>query len=173
MTGASARMGYRGVWKMECYRMGRLIWTEEFPNIVTNEGLDHALDVLMGATSKDATWYIGLIRDDSWTAVAAGDTAAQINGSNGWQEADEYDEAVRQTCTFAAASSQSITNSASPAVFTMSDTETIKGCLLANTSTKQGTSGVLFSCAVFTAGDRDVVDNDVLNVTYTLTSADA
>ncbi len=167
------KMGFRGIWKMECFRKGRLIWTEVFPNLVTNEGLDHALDVVMGATSADANWYVGLIRDDSWSAVAAGDTAAQIDGSNGWQEGDEYDEAVRQTISFAAASSQSITNSASPSVFTISGTETMKGCLLANTSTKSGTSGVLFSCAVFTGGDRDVVDNDVLNVTYTLTAADA
>jgi hypothetical protein len=60
-----------------------------------------------------------------------------------------------------------ITNSASPASFTISGAGgTVAGAFLCTVAS--GTSGVLFSESDFQApGDRVVVSGDTLNVTYT------
>ncbi|GAH04052.1 unnamed protein product, partial [marine sediment metagenome] len=48
----------KGVFEVECYRKGKLIWVEKVENIITNEGLNHILDsVLHGAGENIATWY--------------------------------------------------------------------------------------------------------------------
>jgi hypothetical protein len=61
-----------------------------------------------------------------------------------------------------------ITNSASPAAFTINGTTTVGGAFLISNSTKGGTTGTLFSAADFASpGDRSVANGDTLNVTYT------
>jgi len=61
-----------------------------------------------------------------------------------------------------------ITNSASPASFSINATATIGGAFLISNNTKGGTTGTLFSAADFQSpGDRSVVSGDTLNVTYT------
>lgn len=166
----------RSIYRFECFRQGRLLWVEEVPNIVVNEGLDDLLDKYFKGSSYTAAWYVGLIDNANFTALAAGDTAAEItndaSGSNQWQEAGDYDEASRQTLTLGSVSSQSVDNSASKAAFTMSGTVTIKGAFVISDNTKEGTTGVLYGAAAFTSA-RAVQDDDVLNVTVTLTSASA
>lgn len=103
------------------------------------------------------------------------DTAAKINTSinfpttNGWQETTAYDESVRQTLTLGSVSGQSVSNTASKAVFTISATKTISGAFLITNSTKGGTSGIIMGAAFFSTA-RDVLDDDTLNVTVTLTA---
>lgn len=121
------------------------------------EGLNHTLDQI-------GTLYIGLIRDDSYTDLgAAGDTLASHGN---WEEADEY-AGTRATMTVVAAAGGAITNSASPATFTMNDTETIKGFFVCTVAS--GSSGTLIGTVLFTGGDVDVVSGSVLTVTPTLT----
>jgi len=132
---------------------------------MTNEGLNHALDVVCHGSSQVSPWYIGLIRDDNYTGLSAGDTLASHSG---WEEADEYD-GDRKEWTEGAASSQSITN-ASSVDFSMNDTETIKGCFLA--SAASGTSGTLLCTALFSGGDQTVANGDTLKVTFTLNASD-
>jgi hypothetical protein len=64
-----------------------------------------------------------------------------------------------------------VTNSASPAVFNINASATVGGAFLTSNNTKSGTTGVLFSAADFTSGDRSVITGDILNVTYTLSLA--
>lgn len=103
------------------------------------------------------------------------DTAAKINTTvnfpttNGWQEMTSYDESPRQTLTLGSVSSQSVSNTASKAVFTISATKTVAGAFLVTNSTKGGTSGIIMGAAFFSTA-RDVLDNDTLNVTVTLTA---
>jgi hypothetical protein len=85
-----------------------------------------------------------------------------------------YDEAARQTWTDGGVSSQSVSNSASPATFTIStDGTTVGGLFLTSVSTKGGTTGTLYAAGAFSAGDKSLDDNDTLDVTATFTQAAA
>ncbi|MEJ0015713.1 MAG: hypothetical protein WDN25_03955 [Acetobacteraceae bacterium] len=147
--------------------VGRLRWQEDVHNLVTTEGKNDLLTKYLKASSYTAAWYAGLVSGSSPT-LAAGDTAAQIGGSNGWTEFTAYSESVRQTATYGSASAGSIDNSASKAVFSINGGGTVGGAFLVSTSTKSGTSGVLFGEAAFGTA-RTVVSGDTLSVTLTNT----
>jgi len=159
----------RGTFIAECFRDGQLIWTDKTHNLVTTEGLDRILNVMFHGETQTATWYCGLIESD--TNPAAGMTYDVPV----FTESTAYDEAARPAYVEAASSSGSMTNSANKAVFTISDTKTIYGAAIFSISTKGdhtgGANNVLYNYAKFSSG-RAVVDNDVINLTYTLTSAD-
>ena len=82
-----------------------------------------------------------------------------------------YSNATRVAATFATATTANpsvVTNSASPATFTINATATVGGAFLTSGSAKSGTTGTLFSAADFASpGDRSVVSGDILSVTYT------
>jgi len=152
-----------------CYdKHGNFRWEVESHNLVVNEGLDHALDVLFHGDSAFGTWYVGLF--ESNTTILATHTYAVP----GFTESIAYDEAARQEYVEAAASSQSITNSANRAVFTMDATKTIYGAFLSSFATKGNTAeaGAVMFCAAQFTNAKAVNDDDTLEVTYTLGSAD-
>jgi len=163
------RARFGGVFNVKCLREGNLIWEETTHNIVTTEGLNRILDVMFHATTQTATWYAGLVETD--TAEAAGMTYDVPV----FTETVSYDEATRPEWTEGASAAGSMTN-ASAVVFTISATKTMYGAALFSLDTKgdhtQGANNVLYCYAKFSAG-RAVVDNDVINLTYTLTAADA
>lgn len=171
--GVSAGIGFISTWKFECfeYAGGPRLWVVEERNLTTNEGLNDALSKYFKGSSYTASFFVGLVDNASFTAFAAGDTAAQINGSNGWIELTAYSESVRQTLTLGSVASQSVDNTGSPAVFTANATKTIKGGFVVTNSTKGGTSGVLYCEAAFTGGNQPVVSGNVVNVTVTLTAS--
>jgi len=79
-----------------------------------------------------------------------------------------YDEATRVAYVEAAASSQSITNSASKADFTSSsDTQSVWGAGLISVSTKSAVTGSLLGAAKFGAV-RSLDTADVLSIGYTI-----
>jgi hypothetical protein len=90
----------------------------------------------------------------------------------GWTEVTAYDEAARQAFTPGSVASQSVNNSASKAVFTISSSVTVGGAFLVSNSTKGGTTGTLYSAGAFSGGNRALVDDDVLNVQATFSQAD-
>jgi len=118
--------------------------------------------------SYSATWYIGLYGAASSNNPLATDTAASHSG---FTEIVPYSNATRPAATFGTATTADpsiITNSASPAAFTIDATATVGGAFLISDNTKSGSSGVLFSASDFAApGDRTVASGDTLNVTYT------
>jgi hypothetical protein len=60
-----------------------------------------------------------------------------------------------------------ISNSGSPAVYTINGTTTVGGAFLTSDNTKSGTTGTLFSAVDFSApGDRAVVSGDTITVSY-------
>ena len=151
-------------------------WRDTFRNTVTTEGKNDLLTKYFKGSNYTAAWYVGLVSSVGWTGTAAGDTAAQINGTNAWKEAatanaPDYDEAVRQTLTLGSAAAGSINNTASKAVFTIAAGGTVKGAFICSVSTKDATTGVLYSAGVFSGGDRIVADNDILNISATLSAA--
>lgn len=143
----------------------------EFDNVVTDEGARFALDKTFEASAYTATWYMGLIAGTGYSAVAAGDTAAQINGTNGWDEAGGGTSptytGARKTMTWNAASSRSKVSATISFTFTNASAATMKGVFLATTSTKDGTTGTLYSAGLSSGGDDVVKNGDVANVVWT------
>jgi hypothetical protein len=165
-TGAdSARAG--GVYSVECRdAAGNLKWSDTFHNLVVNEGLQDMNAKYFLGSGYSATWFLGLVTGPgSGTTFAAGDTLASHAG---WTENTAY-VGNRKAATFGTATTADpsvITNSLSPAVFTMNaNAQTIAGAFLSSVDT--GTSGVLFSAGDFTGGDKFVDSGDTLSVTYT------
>jgi hypothetical protein len=157
-----------GVYILKCLdKAGNLKWEVKSDNLVVNVGLKYMNDAALGGGSQVTTWYLGLYGAGASNTPAAGDT---MSSHAGWTEVTAYSEANRPTATFAAATTADpsvITNSASPATFSMTSTTTVGGAFLTSNNTKGGTTGTLFSAADFQSpGDRSVVSGDSLLLTY-------
>jgi hypothetical protein len=136
-------------------------WREHFRNVVTTVGKTLLLNVMFGATAKSAAWYMGLIGNTSYTAVAAADTLASHTGwteNTGWTGGP-----TRKTIVFGTAATGSITHTTLS--FAITATDTINGCFVCDAAT--GTAGSLYSAGAFGTA-RAVNNNDTLNVTATL-----
>lgn len=163
---------FRGLFEVECFdKHGNLKWREKAHNIITNEGLDAILNIMLHASTQITTWYCCLV--ESNTTPAAGMTYATPT----YTESTAYDESTRPEYVEAAASGQEITNSANKAVFTINATKTMYGASLVGggsaPSTKGDTAGggTLLCYAKFSQS-RSVLDDDVINLTYTVSAAD-
>ena len=167
--GSSDAVKAGGVFAIRCHdENGNLKWEAESHNLVVNAGLKDMNDKYFTGASYTAAWFIGVYGAGASNNPAAADTAASHAG---WTEVTAYSNATRPAATFAAATTADpsvITNSASPASFSINGTTTVGGAFLISNSTKGGTTGILFSAADFSApGDRAVVSGDTLTVTYT------
>ena len=133
---------------------------------MVNVGLKDMNDKYFAGSSYSATWYLGLITGPGVT-TSASDTMS----SHGWTEFTGYSNSTRVTCSFGSATTANpsvITNSGSPAAFSINATGTVGGAFLTSNNTKSGTTGILFSEKAFSSpGDRSVVSGDTLTVTYT------
>lgn len=155
-----------GYFEGQIIRDGKVIDEWQDHNLVVNEGLNALLNIMFAGSTQVATWYLGLF-EGNYTPVATV-TAATITSAS--TECIAYDETTRVAYNEAAAASQSITNSASKATFTINATKTIYGAFLVSTNTKSGTTGTLFSAARFSAA-KSVVAADQLLLTYTFTAS--
>ena len=68
-----------GRFVVEHFRKGEKIGHYEFPNGIANEGKNKLLDVMFHGVSAITTWWLGLIGNSGYSALAAGDTYANIN----------------------------------------------------------------------------------------------
>lgn len=165
-SGIETKDGFtpRGRFFAEFYHEnGELFHKEDITNLVTNGGKDDILNVYFHSSTQTLTWYIGLIDSSGYTAIAATDTMA---AHAGWNEFTTYSETVRQTWGVGASSGQSVTN-ATPATFSISGSGTVKGIFVTTVNTKSGTTGTLWSAALFAAAVA-VVNGDSLKITYTV-----
>ena len=166
-----------GVYSAECIGPnGEVKWTETFKNTVTTVGKNSLLDVYLGASTQITTWYFGLISANSYSAISSSDT---MSVHTGWREAansgasapnPQYSQGTRPSASWSAASSGSKSVSAASS-FSIITNGTVKGAFLVSNNTKGGSTGVLYSAGLFTAGDKIVGDGDVLNVSYTATAS--
>jgi len=158
-----SKIGFEGHFNLEQWRGGELFKTYKLKNGVVNQGKNAILTSYFFNTAPPALWYLGLIDNAAFSALAATDTAASHPG---WAEATGYTEGTRPTWVTTAAASQSITNP-TPATFTISATQTLKGIFAITDGTKSGSSGVLWATALF-AGDIPVANLDILKITYSV-----
>lgn len=159
------------IWDVEHWRKGQLLSYDSTHNIVPNDALDNLLNVHFHAATQITTWYV-LIFESNTTPSSATTYATPV-----FTESTAYDEATRPEYKEAAASGQSMTNSANKADFTMNATKTIYGAALVGGGTDADTKGdaagggTLYCAAKFSAS-KAVEDDDILHVTVTLTAAD-
>ena len=157
----------KGIFKIQHKRADQTIGNYELPNGITNEGKNALVDIMFPGDTQVTTWFIGLIDNAGFTALAAADTHASHSG---WAENTDYDESNRPTWTEGAAASQSMTNAAT-VDFTINATIVLKGIFLAKLNTKGSTaSSILWSTGAFGA-TINAVDDDVLSITYTTSVA--
>lgn len=167
-AGASARLTSpepETWYHVECRdAFGRLRWEEDFHNLVTTAGKNKILDATFKTGLTTPAWYVGLVDNASFTAYAAADTMA---AHAGWIEGVPYSDATRPALTPGTIAAGSVDNSASKATFNINATLTVRGCFLADNSTKSGTTGTLYGAGDF-AASRSVLSGDTLSVTVTL-----
>jgi hypothetical protein len=175
------RAGAQGQYHVQCHGPdGKLKWEDDIENTVMIEGANFACDQILGGTAFVAC-YMGLISSVSFTAISgsAGDTMAQLAGSNGWREAGTTNapqwttpaSGARGTPAFGASSGGAKSTSAAVA-FSISTSGTIKGCFIVigtgAVATNLSTAGRMLSAGLFTGGDKAVGNGDTLSVTYSL-----
>jgi hypothetical protein len=160
-------MGIGGHYTAVCYSVdGFVKWTDEIDNIVTTVGRNFTLDTAFGNTAGGAV-VMGL--KGTGTAVAADTQAShaswlEVGGTN----APAY-SGSRPTPSFSSASAGSKATS-SAVSFSMTSTGTVAGCFIniGGSSTKDSTTGTLFSAGDFSSS-KSVVNGDTIAVTYTAT----
>ncbi len=147
----------------------RLLGVSTGHNLWTTEGLNRINDVFFHGTTQTATWYCALSESNT------SPTAAMNYDVPVYTESTSYDEAARPAYDEAASAAGVTTNAASKAVFTISATKTIYGASLVSLSTKgdhTGGANNVLACYSLIDPSRSVIDNDVINLTYQITSAD-
>lgn len=160
-----------GVFHVECLDAdGNVKWTEEFNNLVVNQGLNSMNNVYFyySSTTQITTWYMGLMGTVT-TGVAAGDTLASHTG---WSEFTDY-SGNRPAISWASSTTNNpsvITSSARS--FSINNTGTVTGAFVCSAASGNSGSDILFSAKTFSAS-RNVVYGDTLNVTYSLSNAAA
>lgn len=174
----------RGRFVVSHYRNGKRINEYVFENAIVNEGKNKLLNVMFSEGTQIATWYIGLIDNANFSALAADDIYDDIDqAGNGWDEFQNYTDAnnadsavTRPAWPEDAASGQAMTNSTT-AIFDITGTATVKGVFVVggtNAQTKgdhtAGTANVLWATALFNSGDTPVLSGDQLKVTYSITT---
>jgi hypothetical protein len=166
-----------GVYTARCIDSNNnLIWEDTIDNVVNTEGKNLAFNTFLNGSAYTVTGpYMGLISSVSYSTVAAGDTAAQINGTNGWKEAGSSTNyplytTPRKTCAWSAASAGSISLSAALSFPIITTGGTVKGCFIifgsGASSTIANTSGTLWSAGLFSGGDKIVNPGDTIQVSY-------
>ena len=147
-------------------KSGRIKWRNVAYNAIVNQGLDEILKIMFVAGAQVATWYVGLIDDASFSALANTDT---LNVHAGWLEFADY-TGDRKTAQFDAVIGQrtEITGSVD---FVFTEAGVIKGLFLSDQEI--GNIGILWSTALFTAGDQTVGLGDTISVDYEITAARA
>lgn len=156
-----------GWFDVECLNPdGSLAWHERVKNGTTNVAIDDVLGVYLSNATRTTAWYLGLIDNAAFASVSSGDT---MGSHAGWAENQNYTESVRQTWTPGAVSAQVISNPTS-VTFSINATVTIRGVFLTSSSTKGGTTGILFATGLFSSA-QSLVNGQLLKVTYTCTGS--
>ena len=114
--------------------------------MITNEGINHMLDVTLHSAAQVATWYL-VPFTTNYTPTDA-DKAADFPGAAG-EATTQYTEGTRPVFVEGAASGQVTGNTGNEATITAASTVTIYGVGLSSVSTKGAVTGVLLCASRF------------------------
>jgi hypothetical protein len=160
-------MSIQGFYTATCYGAdGQIKWEDDIKNLVTTVGKNFTLDTTLGNTAGGAV-VMGL--KGTGTAVVADTQASHASWNEvGGTNAPAY-TGNRPTPSFSSASAGSKTTS-SAVSFSMTSTGTVAGCFIniGGSSTKDSTTGTLFSAGDFSSS-KSVVNGDTIAVTYSAT----
>lgn len=140
------------------------LWEEEIKNLVTTVGRNDVLQQYFKGSGYTASWFVGL---KGTGTESVNDTMANHPT---WPEIVAYSQATRPSLTLGTVSGGSVDNTAARATFSINASATIAGGFVTNSSTKGGTTGILYSVGNFSAS-RTLAAGDSLQVTITLTAA--
>lgn len=150
---------------------GLIIEYGEVKNGIVIQGLTEALNILFGATSKNAALYVGLIADATTVTLSPSNTMASHSG---WTEATGYTSATRPALTFGTAANAAIATSGY-VTLTANATADVAGFFITTENTKGGANGTLWCTALFgetaSSWKRSLYSGMTLKVGYTLTAA--
>jgi hypothetical protein len=150
------------IYAFRCFdEKGELVWTRQFRNLVTTQGLNYILAT--GAVTAIAK-YVGLVDGATAPTFAAGDTLASHAG---WTENTGYSQTARPTISWGSPSGGSVASSAA-ATFSITASGTIAGAFTADNSAIGGTTGNLYSEGAFSAGNAPVAAGYTLDVSLTM-----
>lgn len=144
---------------------------QETPNLITNEGLTHMLNVAMGTTPKPAGYFLALFSaaaqpQATWTAASFASTASEIVSMT-----EGYANATRPAWVPTNTSTQAIDNMAPANVAKVTiktaSQLTVQGAAILTNSAKGSTAGVLVSATKYAAA-RIFQDNDTYEIGYRL-----
>lgn len=138
-------------------------------NIVVNEGINKMFDTWLAGGAQTSLYYVSLFSSNSTPSATW--TLANYRASLA-TEWTNYVEAARPAWAVTSAVSQTITNSASPAVFTATAGATIYGAVIATASNKSGTgdaTGFMVAATRYSTS-RSLLTNDVASVSYTISA---
>lgn len=150
---------------------GTIFAIDHIDNLVPTAAKNYLLDnFLAGSAFTQTGPYMGLISSTSYSTIVAGDTMASHSG---WLEAGSANtphySGNRKTAVFSAASGGSKALSSSLS-FVFTGSGTVKGGFLvlgaSAVNTIDNTSGVLWSAALFSGGDKIVSSSDSLAISY-------
>jgi hypothetical protein len=159
-----------GYYTVECHdAQGNLKWKDDIHNLVTTVGLNLTCDTILGNSAAGAV-VMGL------KGAGTADISDTQASHAGWLEVGGTNAPTysgnRPAPTFGAAVA-GVKATSSAVTFGMTGSGTVAGCFLniGGSSTKDNTTGTLFSAGDFTAGSKTVTSGDTLSVTYQLTAA--
>lgn len=180
-----------GKFHIEHIRDGKVIDKFDITNGITIEGKNFLLNLGFHGASGPAkinTWYIGLINNSGYSALAEGDTYDDINQTgNGWDAWGDYTDAnngdsatTRPEWTEGAASNKQITTDTPQAIYDVvaaGDGDVVKGVFICGgvdgqtkaDHTPGSPPNILWSTALF-ASTITVATSDQLKVTYTIST---
>lgn len=158
------------VWT-EHRRGGRILsLQDEGENTFTTEGRANILNTYFKAATQPAAIYCGIFKGNITPAIT--DTAAAALGASGrfteCLDADYDDPATnRPAYTIATTSTETCTNTASRAEFTIAASITVYGAFLVTSQAKTATTGTLICAKRFTTSKACEAD-DELAISYAI-----
>jgi len=152
------------VYKFDCYRGDKLVWTETKENLVVDTGLELAMDCIFGDL-ETPTFYVGLIGNNS--SIFPEDTASDhafeefLGSTNNARAVSNFvkGEYVGNTFTYVSTDTQ----------FMIGTGGIVYGAFLITEGTKGGNMGILYGASIM-GMSKPVIPGDALLVTITVSA---
>ena len=164
----------KGHYEIVCRgKNGKVKWRDVIENAIVDSAIDQILDTMFRSFAQIATasWFMALINNSPAPTLADGDT---YQAHAGWVEFTGSTEATRPLWGHGAAAAKVMTNAVA-VTFSINATATVHGMFICSDNTKgdSGAGPVLWGHGQFTQGNKSVASGDTLEVTYTLSGANA